>query len=553
MTSPPVNSGQSRGRKEFEITIFEKAHGPLTKKIRLEGDKVISDGSPCSMGQGSAQRFRFSDLHDLNALIVGMRQCEALALGALRSDLPDKVTIVTKAELNGATQPGIIARAGSNIIYCEKQPAPVLLDFDTKGMPPEVANRLDAAGGFWRTLVGLLPVLETATRVTRFSTSAGLYRTDTGCKIPGSNGQHVYLITKDGADIVRFLTALHHRCWLAGLGWMMVGAAGQLLERSIIDRTVGAPERLVFEGAPQLEPPLAQDAEARRPIAIDGEMVDTVAACPPLTIVEKARLSELRAKTAQGLASAAAKTREEFIVSRSRILADRDGLSLERARAIIERQCGGIFLPNIVLPFDDRAFAEKTVGDVLADPARFDGETLADPLDAEYGPCKAYVRRHADGTPFIHSLAHGLNTIYELRYDAAAIEAAIDAAGDDDVVDRFVRLVLAGDLGEHDRERLRDKVASRAGAGKRTIDRMLARALKEHQQQRAAAEKQRRAAERRDPRRRSRSPKRTMSGCRRCPYSTTFWVRWRGPNRRRGTPTRRLPKPSRAKSPACTS
>ena len=42
----------------------------------------------------------------------------------------------------------------------------------------------------------------------------------------------------------------------------MVGAAGQLLERSIVDRMVGGPERLVFEGGPMLVPPLQQDRRA---------------------------------------------------------------------------------------------------------------------------------------------------------------------------------------------------------------------------------------------------------------------------------------------------
>ena len=55
------------------------------------------------------------------------------------------------------------------------------------------------------------------------------------------------------------LKALHARCWLAGFGWMMVGAGGQLLERSIVDRVVGAPERLIFEGPPLVVPPLEQD------------------------------------------------------------------------------------------------------------------------------------------------------------------------------------------------------------------------------------------------------------------------------------------------------
>jgi hypothetical protein len=65
------------------------------------------------------------------------------------------------------------------------------------------------------------------------STSAGLSRTDTGEEFGGSGGLHVYITIKDGSDAVRFLKTLHARCWLAGYGWMNVGAAGQLLERSI--------------------------------------------------------------------------------------------------------------------------------------------------------------------------------------------------------------------------------------------------------------------------------------------------------------------------------
>ena len=66
---------------------------------------------------------------------------------------------------------------------------------------------------------------------------------------------------------------------------MVVGGGGQLLNRSIVDRLVGAPERLIFEGAPILDPPLAQDHESRRPMVIAGAPLDTVIACPPLTIV----------------------------------------------------------------------------------------------------------------------------------------------------------------------------------------------------------------------------------------------------------------------------
>jgi hypothetical protein len=54
---------------------------------------------------------------------------------------------------------------------------------------------------------------------------------------PGDEA-HVYLHVQDGAEVERFLRTLHERCWLAGFGWHMVGAGGQLLDRSIVDRMV---------------------------------------------------------------------------------------------------------------------------------------------------------------------------------------------------------------------------------------------------------------------------------------------------------------------------
>jgi hypothetical protein len=75
----------------------------------------------------------------------------------------------------------------------------------------------------------------------------------------------------------------------------------------------------------------------------------------------------------------------------------RDGITLSAARKIVTKQCSGILLPALVLPFDDDNLAGKTVADVLADPAAFEGETLADPLEGiEYGRCKAMVMRRED-------------------------------------------------------------------------------------------------------------------------------------------------------------
>jgi hypothetical protein len=484
------------------ITRFTKSDGPLTKRISLSEDgKLKSDGSGCLMVRGTAERVQINDVSALAALISDLDSEQAIALGALRTDLLDQVKVVTKRKLNGHAAGDVIARTADSIQYRAGQSGFALLDFDTKGMPADVTARLKGVGSYWAALCHVLPELRSAARVTRRSTSSGLVRTDTGEKLPGSNGLHVYVAVKDSADIERFLRTLHDRCWLAGYGWLMVGAGGQLLERSIVDRMVGAPERLVFEGKAIIEPPLEQNAQSRNPIIMDGTVTDTLAICPPLSVLEKAKLQELKAKSEHELAGESAKVRTEFIDKQSERISRRIGMSRSAASKIVAAQCRGVLLPNIELPFDEPELAGKTVADVLADPAGFEGATLADPLEGiEYGTCKAKIMRRADGTPWVHSFAHG-RTIYEIKLDAVAVRAAIDRAAKDDVMSTFARLatvqasVDAVELGE-----LIEHVSRYAGVGKRDIARVLKEEKKERAKEQAQAERNRRMAERKDPR-----------------------------------------------------
>ena len=275
----------------IELTRLTKIGGPLTKRIELSADgKLISDGSACIMSSGCAQRARFDRLDDVAQLIQSLGSHEAIALGSLRPDLPDQVEVTTQdrlAKMNGSAPAGLVARNSNHVSYCPGQPALALLDIDTKGMPAAVRARIEEIGGIWAALVSVVPALATAGRITRRSTSAGLSRADTGEALPGSNNMHVYLEVQDGADVERFLRTLHDRCWLAGFGWHIVGAGGQLLERSIVDRVVYAAERLVFEGPPLLIAPLLQDQASRQPHVHEGPAIDTRTTCLPLRIVSR--------------------------------------------------------------------------------------------------------------------------------------------------------------------------------------------------------------------------------------------------------------------------
>ena len=60
----------------------------------------------------------------------------------------------------------------------------------------------------------------------------------------------------------------------------------------------------------------------------------------------------------------------------------------------------------------------------------FRRKPLADPIEGvDYGRCIARIMRREDGTPWIHSIAHG-RTTYEFRHNVASIEAAMIAAAD---------------------------------------------------------------------------------------------------------------------------
>jgi hypothetical protein len=389
-----------------EITIFSKAGGVLTKRIELAEDgSVVKDGSECRMTRGSAHRTPIADLHALAAKLVKLRPFQAISLGTLRSGLPNKVKIVTKKKLNGAAS--TIARTRGEIVYREKHPAFVLLDFDRDGMPWEIADRLK--DNFWGALCEVLPDLLHAAHLIRASTSAGLIRSDTGESLGGSGGLHGYVTMRDGSDAERFLNTLHDRCWLHGLGWFKLSACGSLLERSIVDRTVSAPERLVFEAPPILKKPLKQDEKSRRPIVYDGDVLDTLAACPPLTPAEQKAVDKLKAEARQRIKPQAEKVLAEYIERNAEEIVERTGISKEAAVAQVKSRCLRVLQPDAVLPFVDKELEGCTVADVLADSERFDHRVLADPIEGvSYGRTTAMVMlRRSDGHPWIKSFAHG--------------------------------------------------------------------------------------------------------------------------------------------------
>ncbi len=395
-----------------EITAFEKHGGVLSKRIWLDNNgKVVSDGSACVMTRGTARRVQISDIRAYQDVVNSCSPTEALALGKLRDGLPAKVRVVTADKLNGANDPATIARTKDFLIFERDEGGLVLLDFDPKGMSEVVAQQFNECGGLFGALCTVLPALETVALAERQSTSSGLRNAETGETFPHSGGKHLVIPLLNAADIPRFLSDLHDRCWLCGFGWGIVSAAGSFLERSIVDKSCGSPERLIFEGAPIVEPPLVQ--AAREVIAHEGSILDTML-CAPLTDSEREALQKLVSAEKHRLLPERQAARSAWSVNHIERLISR-GIPETEARAQVDRWIDHHELTDAFeLPFDKRELAGTTVADVFANPERFVNETMADPLEGPaYGRGKAILYRRANGSLFVNSFAHGGMT-YEL-------------------------------------------------------------------------------------------------------------------------------------------
>jgi hypothetical protein len=450
------------------------------------------------MWRGTAQSAEFRGLSKFSTVIGGLSPQQALALGSFKAGVGSAdgspVPVVTKRALTSAGTPKVaIARTQDHLEFPAGAAGVLPLDHDRKGMPTDVAGELEAAGGFWAAIGSVAPGLAGAARVERASTSAGLFNAQTGERYPASGGLHVYLEVQDVADTPRALDVLHDRLTLAGYGWAWVTDGAAIVDRSPVDACVASPERLFFEGAPVCEPPLDQDASARKPEVFEGEAVDTRAALPGLTPEETRTVRAMRAKAREAVKPEAEARRKPITAKRvAKVLAKKPNASAATLRTHFMGSFEGRLPPDFELEFDDPAIGVKTVAEVMADTSHYVGETLADPLEGvAYGSCKAMVMRSDAGGVFIHSFAHGGMT-YRLMMDEAMVEHAVKTVAADEALAVFVRCLDDALLFPGGEDRLVDICARLAGVGVRIVR----AALKEHraqreQQKRDAASKRR--------------------------------------------------------------
>jgi hypothetical protein len=483
----------------FTITLFESRNrNSISKHIEIGPQGTpVSDGA-CTFCDGTAKHYSFSTMAQVAELMTNMPPHMALATGRMRADVGDEAQVVADWMMDRAPIASV-SRTMKWFGYRVSAPALMLCDFDRKAMPPDVEKRLAELGGFEGAMKRLIKGLEGVARIVRKSTSAGLYDLASGKPFNKEGGLHLYIAVKNGADIRRALKDLHKRAWLLGLGWIYVGAAGQMLVRSIIDIVVGSPERLNYEGTPTLGEGLGQ--HLRIAAATEGRLLDTEIEVARATAEEAAEY-ERRVAAAKREAKPKADKIVEELIERDVEKQVARGVSERRARAAAKlaysRDKDRVLSSVQPVRFDDPAIGTVSVGDILLDPKRFDGETCCDPLE-EYGPTGNLMRNRAvvvigaqHGDVLIYSQLHG-GYRYILRHDRDSIEGVIDsfADGGTEVVAAFVEAMVMGGadspVSDADEEGLIARVQKKAKIkGKKAIT----KPLKEARNRRRDAEKE---------------------------------------------------------------
>ena len=210
---------------------------------------------------------------------------------------------------------------------------------------------------------------------------------------------------KRASDIPRYLETLGKRLFLAGMGRIELSRSGAALQRTLIDLSVGSPERLDFVAGAVCEDGLVQ--RLPEPTVKNGEMLDT-STLADLTPEEEQAFTAIVADLTRQAKPTQEKVKADYVEIESAKLSTAKNIPLEDAREIV------ISRQDHVLQDDDILFfahlpAGISVGEVLDSGRDFNGKSLADPLEPEYENCSRTKAKFFwnDGNPVVNSFCHG--------------------------------------------------------------------------------------------------------------------------------------------------
>ena len=388
-------------------------HRWMGKRFFLDDDGQLQKQANGLFSKGYVIVQNASSAQELATLAQSLTPQDAFCLGQPRgADIFSAAPVATRQTQQALANRSIpiLSRTKDDFSFGQGE-GWLLLDYDTKGLPEVVFSRIERLGGIMNALLYLWPELDNGDFVVRPSSSAGVHIV--GDPAPNVSGFHMFVRLKRAIDIPQALKALHSRCWLHGLGYHMISKSGHLLDRSIVDITVGSPERLIFTAPPVLGEGIVRGHQYGA-VHQGVEMP-----CPKAPF--GALWSRARDIDRQQSQPDAAKQRSIYL---RKLIEDRQashGGSYVAAEAIVlNRIEGRQLLDDDVLHLPSGATA--TVGDILDQIKLGERISCADPIEGrEYNPTAAAVLWEPPHKfPALISHAHGELTRYSFaRFSSA--------------------------------------------------------------------------------------------------------------------------------------
>ncbi len=395
------------------VTVFTTGHGLLCKQFHLSPTGELIKTPVANMASGRAEHVYTRTPRDLAMVLDSLRSDQAVSIGVMKNGAA-AMNITTV----GAHRPDAISRSKANFHFPPDEPAWLLIDYDTDQMPDAIRQRIAAMGGPWQALRLIWPELDHSRWVVRGSSSAGVVMPDG--TVTQSDGLHAYIQMRSGVAIPETIKTLGRRAWLHGLGWIKASKSGDALVRSIVDTSVGSPERLIFEAAPSLgqgltrQPTWTQHSQDHGGLFLGGLK---------MTPQEQAQADLMVSQATEAMRPELARIRVEWTDAQVTRVAKRANISNNQARKIVTQMMQGALLDDkFQVTVKDGSFV--LVGDILDHPDQWHRKSVPDPIEGiEYGNDKAtfFLKprpTHPTDRPVLISHAHGIKTVYRFaRYE----------------------------------------------------------------------------------------------------------------------------------------
>lgn len=228
----------------------------------------------------------------------------------------------------------------------------------------------------------------------------------------------------------------------------------------INNQHVHSPERLDFVAPPVLEGDLEQRAPSIE--HTPGEALDT-SQVKKLSRTELIEYEQIIRKLREVHRDEAEKIKREYIDKEADALSTKKGISKQKAKRIIQERTQGRLMADDILYFDNGE--QATVREVRENLDKYDGCTLADPAEPDYGGGRNKAILYANknkGNPIINSFAHGGRT-YQLLPDFNELQETIANMSKDDLQDIWVELLTHAAINDIEKDELLRAVQGRIG------------------------------------------------------------------------------------------